>query len=146
MLIWKAGSKVVCPVCRSYFQEERNQLHSLVLEKLSMSSPSCLTKVNFLRKVSGHRLYETGLSNDQTEVLKKHPASWSPILRLLRRGNRWQECHLFKLVIQLLWRHWSAQAPAVQPGPQRQGRWRPLVENVTGCWNEKDRRQAHHLP
>lgn len=74
-----------------------------------MSSPSCLTKVNFLRKVSGHRLYETGLSNDQTEILKNHPASLSPIQRLPRRENQWQEWHLFKLVIQFLWWHWPAQ-------------------------------------
>lgn len=55
---------------RLYFQESRDQLRSLVLEKLRRSPPSCLTKVNLLRKISGHRLKEAGLSYDQTEIVK----------------------------------------------------------------------------
>lgn len=87
-------------MCRLYFQESRDQLYSLVLEKLRMSSPSCLTKVNLLRKLSGHRLNEAGLSYDQIEIVKT--VVLLGLLYRLRRENQWQECHLFKLVIQLL--------------------------------------------
>lgn len=71
MLIWKAGSKVVCPVCRLYFLESRDQLCSSPGKTEDVISFT-LNKSKPPQKGLWPQLgsYGTGLDNAQTETVE----------------------------------------------------------------------------